>query len=260
MNRKKVILLILLFVLLLALVYAFWATPTVQHVESKRTKKGSIAGSVPAEMHNRVVKLELLDKEPQPFEGIQRDLFGDLFPRPKVVKKTPPPPKPRPVVKPLPVQIEKPTPVEIVRRDLARFTFMGYLRKQERWTMFLSANDEIFLVQEGDRFGRNDQFHAVEITPEQLVVEQATQGRIVVPLVEKQALVPSSFPAESSTRGDVRSSARPSIVPEATGQPSSAARPFRSNPFGGRRTLPAGAPAVHPTTPTTSPNNEVSNE
>ena len=261
MNRKKLLLVVLLVVLLLALVYAYLATPGSQRFATEASKRGSRSGAFSPDTQDRLVKLELLDREPESFKGIQRDLFGELFPRPKVVKPSPPI---RPVVKPprpVPVQVSKPSPVEVVRRDLARFTFMGYLRKQESWTIFLSSNDEIFLVQEGDRFGRNDQFHAVEISPEQLVIDQSTQGRIVIPLVEKQPLVPSSLPS-SPTRTSGSSSPRPSIGPTVPpSMPGGPARPFRSNPFGATRTAPTGAVVPeNPATQTISPSKEVTDE
>ncbi|WP_303722208.1 hypothetical protein [Malonomonas rubra] len=273
MKRKKLLLIILLVVLLLALFYAYFASPGSQRLDTGRRERETRTGALNQDARDKMVKLELLDREPEPYEGVQRDLFGDLFPRPKVV----PPPPPKPVVKrpvPVPVPIIKPSPVEIVRRDLARFTFMGYLRKQDSWTIFLSSNGEIFLVQEGSRFGRNDQFHAVQITPEQLVIEQSTQGRIVIPLVEKQPLVPSSLPsAPSGATGrsapespEFEPAEQPNVPvqPRSPGQPNfpgASARPFRSNQFGGVLNPPAGE--AIPETPTTqlpSSSNEVSNE
>lgn len=261
MNRKKLLLLLLFVVLLLALLYAYLASPGSRRTAAERSTRAPRINSATPETQDRMVKLELLDRETEPFKGIQRDLFGDLFPPPKVVK--PPPPPPKPVVKPpMPVQVKRPSPVEVVRRDLARFTFMGYLRKQESWTIFLSSDNEIFLVQEGDRFGRNDQFHAVEISPEQLVIEQATQGRIVIPLVEKQPLIPSSLPAApdagSGMNASPSSATAPSVSPA---MPGGGSRPFRSNPFGGSRTLPKGAVVPeNPAPQMMSPSKEVTDE
>lgn len=259
MNRQKIALLVLLVMLLLAGLYAYFASPQQRRIGTSDSKP--VAPNVTKRLQagdHRVVKVELLDRESGEFKGVKRDLFGNLFPRPKVNKVPPPvvkPPPPPPVVK-------LPTPVEVVRRDLARFTFMGYLRKQESWTIFLSANNEIYLVQEGDKFGRNDQFHALEITPEQLVIEQATQGRIVIPLVEKQPLVPSAIPSAAASPGASSAPQRPGISPAPVPRtPGGDARSLRSNPFGGARSRPP-LPAVPPTlpTPATSPINEVPNE
>lgn len=260
MNRQKIALLVLLVMLLLAGLYAYFASPQQRRIGASDSKP--VAPNVTKRLQagdHRVVKVELLDRESGEFKGVKRDLFGNLFPRPKVNKVPPPvvkPPPPPPVVK-------LPTPVEVVRRDLARFTFMGYLRKQESWTIFLSANNEIYLVQEGDKFGRNDQFHALEITPEQLVIEQATQGRIVIPLVEKMPLVPSTIPSSSASRsGTVSAPQYPTTSPvPGPRTPGSNVRSLRSNPFGASRAMPP-LPAAPPSlpSPATSPNNEVSNE
>jgi len=265
MNRKKLLLCALLLVLLLALFYAFWASPRQERIaRSGSSSPRTTASPATSKGDDRVVRLDLLEQSGGEFKGIQRDLFGTLYPPPKVVKRPPPPvvvPPPPPVVRP-------PTPVEIVRRELARFTFMGYLRKQERWTIFLSAGSEIFLVQEGDRFGQNNQFHAVEITPQQLVIEQASQGRIVIPLVEKQPLVPSSLPAtltgsRVSEPTPIVTTPAPEAPPAAVPVPApGAARPVRNNPFrsiGSPLSAP-GFPMSGPATETPVNDQEVTNE
>jgi len=263
MNRKKMILIALLGVLALALLYAFWASPEQQRVTTSVAEPPAKKTATSTDnVTKKKVKVELLDKDYGTFKGIQRNLFGDLYPRPKVVKPAPPSPKPV-VVKPPPKPaVKAPTPVEVVRRELARFTFMGYLRKQDSWTIFLSSRDEIFLVKEGDRFGPNNQFHAVEITPEQLVINQATQGRIEIPLVEKQPLVPSSLPAASNNLVPSRSAQRPVFDTSAPQRvPVRNVRPFRSNPFGSNvPNVPPTSPQPTQTPTPTDTSNEVSDE
>ena len=256
MNRKKVVLLGLLVVLIMALIYAFFAMPK----QERAVREASVSQKASRNAHNehQRVKIELLEDQVGEFTGVQRDLFGPLFPPPKVVKRPPPPPV---VIAPPPPVIKPPTPVEIVRRELARFTFMGYLRKQERWTIFLSAGEDIFLVQEGDRFGRNNEFHAVAITPEQLVVEQATQGEIIIPLVEKQPLVPSTFssPSARPARADTD---LPSSVTQPAVAPRTGGRTFNTNPFRatGSPLAPSRPVPVRPVPNGVTTNEEVTDE
>ena len=259
MNRKRLTLLILLVLLLLALGYAYLASPQQERVTTSR--EGGAPSRVESrntERENTVVRTDLLDREIGDFRGVRRDLFGELFPPPKVEKRPPPPP---PVVKTPPPVVKPPPVVEVIRKDLARFTFMGYLRKQEQWTIFLKSNSDIFLVQEGDRFGRNDQFHALEITPEQLVIEQAVQGRITIPLVEKQPLVPSSLPSSAGSRPASSEVFIPEEESSVPAEASNNVRPLRSSPFRGRGSLPSIPSSLQtPETQAAPPDNEVTND
>jgi len=260
MNRKLVVLIALLVVLALALVYAFWTSPVQEQAVTSPSKHRSTA-STPKKVaqDGLTVKLELLENDEEAFHGVKRDLFGPLFPPPRIEKRpvAPPPvvaPPPPPVIKP-------PTPVEIVRRELSKFTFMGYLRKQDKWTIFLSSNGEIFLVQEGDRFGKNNQFHAVEITPEQLVIMQASQGRIVIPLVEQQSLVPSSFPSAAPGRGGEPEPTTVPTSPATSSAPTISPRSLRPSPFrGGGMTVPTPEPPPVLAPPEAATNDEVPND
>lgn len=257
MNRNKVILFILLIVLLLALGYSYLASPRLERVTAVKVPDSKVVSRAQRStgVDDRRVRTDLMEEEPVKFKGIKRNLFGSLYPPPKA-KPAPPPPKPTPPPPPPPPKVVEPPPVvEVIRRELAKFTFMGYLRKQEKWTIFLKSSEDIFLVSEGDRFGGKKEFLAKEITPEQLVIEQASQGEIVIPLVEKQPLVPSSIPSSAPESGESSISSGASTTSPRL--PASTPQPHRAKSF--RRTMPQVQPPSRTPAPV-APNDEVSDE
>ena len=200
MNRQKQILFILLVILALSGVYAYMTTPE----QSQVAVSGSIVGSrndvssgTKAASDNQKVNLELLELGKEKYQGYKRDIFNYYQPKPKpkpaaVVKVVP-----KPVVKPVPVIKSAPVVTLQVRKQLARFTFLGFLIKDDVRTVFLSKREELFLVKKADFFGEDDQFEVVEITEAQLTIkQQGANGLIEIPLVEKEPLIPSFSSAE----------------------------------------------------------------
>jgi hypothetical protein len=203
MSKQKKVLLLLLGVLILSLVYAFWRTPRQKRVTAppaQRTPRQSTpAADAPAAAQSEFrVQLELLERKDKKFPGARRDIFGPLY----TVK--PPAPPPPPVVAPPPPRVEVPVPVmETVRQQLSRFTFLGFLEKDREKTIFLSGDDEIFVVKKGERLGKNKEYLVTELTPERLVLQLRDDPRqITVPLVEQSPLTPTmmrmpSFPSSA---------------------------------------------------------------
>jgi hypothetical protein len=193
MNRQKKILLFLFGLFVLALCYSYWMMPVQQRV-SLEVQSGSAARvqrDTALPQKNRL-RIDLLDKEPTRYKGASRDIFNFAVTRTKPVKK----PLPKPAVTPAPTKPvqPKPTPVlnQVVRQQLARFTFLGSLIKDEVITIFLSRGEDLFLVQEGDRFGDANQFTALTISPDKLSISQAGDSRTIdIVLIEKEPLIPS---------------------------------------------------------------------
>ena len=99
-----------------------------------------------------------------------------------------PPPLP-PVAAP-PPKVEPP-PVaqpETLQSTLARFVFLGYLKKDNRKTIFLSKDKDIILVRKGDKFA--GRYEAKSITDQALTIVATDTGEeIIIPLLENQPLV-----------------------------------------------------------------------
>lgn len=218
MNRQKVLLTILAGLFVLALGYAFWATPRqakISNGDARQAAATAPAGGSPAaaETEEMRVRLELLTRENETTPDYKRNIFHFRLPAPKPL---PPPPPPPPAL-PRGPSLE----AEEVQRELARFTFLGFLLKDGVRTIFLSANEEIFVVKQGDRFGQNNRFRVTDLTPEKLTIQQNGDPRpIVVSLVEQAPLVEApgyspiqSVPIQSVPSRSVPSRRRGSLLP-----------------------------------------------
>jgi len=189
MKKQKLLLVILVGIFVLVVAYAFWATPRQQRISGSTqqrpatvSQKPSVKtpGTAPAEETR--VHLELLTRKNGTAPDFKRNIFRFWQPPPPPLPPPPPPP-PEPVIE---------TPVtEEVQRELARFTFLGFLLKDGVKKIFLSANEEIFVVKKGDRFGKDNRFLVTELTPQLLTISQNDDARaITVPLVEQTPLTP----------------------------------------------------------------------
>jgi hypothetical protein len=208
MNRKIQVLCVLLVVLAGSLVYSFLHSPKEQRVTVLKNPPGGAATATrkiaPAPAGNvgddTGVHLALLDRELPRFSGFRRNIFSPIFreelklppfkplplplpPRPVVA--LPPPPQP-----PQPVQVP-PTPEQAAAQadavELAKFTFLGFLKKDGAKTVFLSSNNEIFLAKKGSNLGQK--YLVSDLTDDSLTIKSIVGGReLVIPLVENRAL------------------------------------------------------------------------
>lgn len=194
MNRKRLVLAALLALLVLSIAYAFWAMPRQEQAPPRAAPprpaaKTAAPGKVVQPAADRL-HLGLLTQTPQAFSGAKRDIFRfrggwpvpvaiPVVSAPSVVEVPPPPPPP--------------TAEQILQQQVGRFTFLGFLQKGAARTVFLSSGGEVFLVKAGDRFGKQQELLAREITATELVVG-APEGMatVRVKLVEKQPLKPGS--------------------------------------------------------------------
>lgn len=199
MNRKRLTLLILLIVLVLSVGYSYLKTPQLKTVEKLKFAPGA-AASVPkteAGTKGDRLRLDLLKKENATFAGYRKNIFRPIFresaPRgaallPKQVKLIPPPPPPAP---PHPVIVEAaPLPSQAeIPKIMARFTFLGFLQKDGRKTIFLSKDKDIFVVKQGDRLAGS--FTVSSINDDAITIHVQDDGsEIVIPLVENKPLTP----------------------------------------------------------------------
>jgi len=192
MNRQKLILSVLLVVFLLAAVSAYLRMPR-QKTAEKRTP--GLRTAVPAgksvQVDDKKLHLEILDRECSRFSGYRRNIFQPIFydeakvaAMKKIVKPPPPPPPPPPpVVPPPPVETE----ADRLKKELAQFSFLGFLKKGRNTTVFLSLRNELFLVKKGDNFAAY--FTVADISDEDVTIRlKSGEGERVIPLTEAGAL------------------------------------------------------------------------
>jgi hypothetical protein len=87
----------------------------------------------------------------------------------------------------MPVQPVVVVSTEPPKRELARFTFLGFLKKDNRRTIFLARDKDIILVKKGDTFA--GRYQAASITEQALTIQVTDTGEeIVIPLIDNQSL------------------------------------------------------------------------
>lgn len=191
MNRQKLLLFCLLILLALAMVWGYVRMPRQKRVAVlKYAPGGHVQPPPPGDGGRRganSLRLDLLDRQQADFSGYRRNLFKPVFVDPvKAARLKQVAIKPRPPQRPLPPPVEVPP-----RRELARFTFLGFLQKDNRKTVFLSRDGEIILVRKGDTFA--GRYQASSVTDQALTIKVSDTGEeIVIPLVEFASLFPAS--------------------------------------------------------------------
>lgn len=206
MNRQKLALFILLIVLVLAVIWSFMSVPRQKTVSTLKYAPGQkqVATVPPSATpaakpisapavsgDERVVRLDLLEQGKSGFKGYRRNIFKPIFTdeiklmKLKAVAIKPPPIPPVAVAPP---KVEPPViQPETLQSTLARFIFLGYLKKDNRKTIFLSKDKDIILVRKGDKFA--GRYEARSITDQALTIVADSGEEIVIPLLENQPLV-----------------------------------------------------------------------
>ena len=147
MNRKRVILAVLLGVLALCMVYAYLTLPRLEKAPPRNTSprvQRSVKATETPESKSAQERIDFafLTAEPQEFSRAKRDIFRFGGRRP--VMKTPvtaPVLDTPPVVESEPVQ---PVAVDVVAKALSQFTFLGFLEKAGEKTVFLVITGRAF--------------------------------------------------------------------------------------------------------------------
>jgi len=210
MNRQKLTLFILLIVLVLAVVWSFMSVPrqktvkTLKYAPGQKQAAVTTAAATPAVTaaaqtpapaaagDERTLRLDLLEREQSGFKGYRRNIFKPIFMddlrlmKQKALAFKPPP---LPPVAVLPPKVEPPiAQPETLKSTLARFVFLGYLKKDNRKTIFLSKDKDIILVRKGDKFA--GRYEAKSVTDQALTIVATDSGEeIIIPLLENQPLV-----------------------------------------------------------------------
>jgi hypothetical protein len=202
MNRKKLVLCLLLIALAGSLVYSVLRSPKQQRVATLKYRPGAAAPAArksaprPAAVgaDDQSVHLAALDQQLPRFSGYRRNIFSPIF-REEV--KLPPfkplPLPPKPVALPAPPSMPPPPPPppptaeELAASEMAKFTFLGFLKKDGARTVFLSSNNEIFLAKKGSFL--SPKYQVSDLTDDAITIKSVAGGReLVIPLVENRAL------------------------------------------------------------------------
>jgi len=204
MNRKKLALFVLLIILVLAVVWSYISfprqktvsalkqTPGKQATKARPTSTPVSASRPAASVDDRMLRLDLLDQVSTVFKGYRKNIFKPIFVDEfKLMKQKALALKPV-LMPPVAVQVQKPVSAAAAQPEtpqivLAKFTFLGFLKKDNRKTIFLSKDKDIILVRKGDKFA--GKYEATSITDQALTILVTDTGeQIVIPLLENRAL------------------------------------------------------------------------
>lgn len=200
MNRQRLILAVMLTLFFCSLVISYLRMPRQKRVE-KLTYVSGMRIPVVKPAQNRAgdenrIHLEMLDRNRSRTVTVKRNMFRNLFVQEAkksiIPLPSPPPPPIRKVVPETPaVEVVTPPPVIAeptpLQRDMARFTFLGFMKKDNRKTIFLSNDKEIFLVKKGDKIA--GKYDVTSLTEEALTISSLQDGgEIIIPLVENRPL------------------------------------------------------------------------
>ncbi len=190
MNKQKLLLSVLLTVLALSVVYSIWKMPRQKTAPTLTYTTGTAAKAKkvppPAFPSDTRVRLDLLNRETGTFSGFRKNIFGTFVQekKEKIPKRRAKIAKPAPL--PPPAPIPEPPSVKI-QREMAQFNFLGFLKKGDRRTIFLSSSNEIFLVKKGDMIA--GKYLVANITDEMLAVRSMENGiEVIIPLMENRPL------------------------------------------------------------------------
>jgi hypothetical protein len=204
MNRQKLLLSILLVSFVISVVYGYLRMPrqkTVDKTGPALVRKTSEKTPVANKPEDKKLHLEMLDRTPPRIAGFRRNIFRPIFHEDLKALNLPPPPLPpkflpKPPTTPpstapqttttAPPAVPEPPPYV---RDMAAFKFLGFVKKDNRKTIFLAKSNDIFLVRNGDII--SDKYEVTNISDEALTINVVAEGReIIIPLEENKALVP----------------------------------------------------------------------
>lgn len=200
MNRKRLILFILTICFIVAAGWSYISVPRQKSVSILTYSPGNktiapVDKGVTNILENvdegRVLNLALLDQEPSPFKGYRRNIFKPVFAdETKIAKQKL---TRMPVAQALPqkstvvVTAPQTSPAQPETAPLARFVFMGFLKKDAQKTIFLGNDSDIILVKKGDKIA--GRYEAASITDQALtLIVSDTGDEIVIPLIENQPL------------------------------------------------------------------------
>ena len=194
MNRQKLLLFLVLILLIIAVGYAYFRTPRQKAVtQLKFASGGAPSDRTPREAapkpDEKKLHLELLDRNAATFSGFKRNIFW-LPPLKSTIRIPPPPPPPPPPPSPPPPPPPAAVPDEasVAKAEMAKFTFLGFLQKDARKTIFLSKDNEIILVKKGDRIA--GRYEVANITDDVLTINSIPDGgQIAIPLLENMPLL-----------------------------------------------------------------------
>lgn len=188
MNRRTLLITVLVPLLGISATVGYLQMPRQKTVEALKYSSGMVSPSPNRQQQQAAemfrVHLELLDSEVPESSGVKRNLFNQPGGSESehtgsgTVSNSKLPPTP-PVVPPPP----PPTPLEIMKRTVSAYRFVGITIIDGARTAFFSKGDETFPVRAGGRMA--GRYEVVSLTDTSLTVRTSDTGELLnLPLLD----------------------------------------------------------------------------
>lgn len=162
------------------------------------------------------LRRDLLEVKPQPYSGVRRNLFASsYFVEPNenisitLPEVLPDPPAPEVVIPVAPPPPPPPTAQEIARQELSKYKFVGFFKKGDKQTIFLSSAGDILLLRKGDYISRDHKYLVTNITDTTLMLHKDGAGDFSIKLNEQESLSAVSLPSATMAPAQRRISPAP---------------------------------------------------
>lgn len=214
-----------------SLIYAYLQMPRQERVstgddkitqrpQTKKQQRGQKSAKSGSEGGYPRLRSDLLERKSQPYPGVRRDLFSAAFVlsqregETEIFLEAPPEVITPPVVVAPPPAPPPPSAQEIAQQELGRYKFVGFFKKGEKRTIFLSTNGEVFLVRKGEYLGRDRKYYVVNITDTTLELHKVDAGDFTIKLTDQESL--SAVPLRSPVIPErpIQESEQKSYLPE----------------------------------------------
>ncbi|PLX92218.1 MAG: hypothetical protein C0621_09885 [Desulfuromonas sp.] len=186
MIRSPRLLLILSIVFVAAMIYAYMSYPRQQRVTVSSQRVALVTQTPQTLDSEKTVESQELDltrlaRKASSSTKAKRDLFSYRLPAPVVKDALPPSLEPvselQPETKPVPVVSPPPPPAASVRS--VQIVFLGFLEKEGGRHVFLSADNDLFVVRPGEEFGHDRELTLISMSPQSLVISQKGRDKTI---------------------------------------------------------------------------------
>jgi hypothetical protein len=199
MNRRRLLLAVLLLVLAASAIWSYFSYPRQKTVAKLKFVPGTRAvadrhgkSQTPAadrQAEPRMLRVDLLENVP-PYTQYRRNIFSPLFVDEETfMQRQAAAAAAAAARKALPPAVPgKPAPMPTgIQNELSAFKFHGFLQKDGRKTVFLAKGRDITPLKEGSTFA--GRFVATSITDQVLILKVTGTGEeIIIPLIENEPL------------------------------------------------------------------------
>lgn len=190
----------LLPILIISLIYGYLKTPQQKQVvtvndnkvkeklNTNKKQQGVKVNTIGNDGFPRL-RTDLLERESKSYPGVHKNLFSAVGGSGQIEVQEEVLPEPLPEeITPVYVPPPPPSPQEVAAKELALYKFVGFFKKGDKKTVFLSTAGEVSLVHIGDHLGRGREYYVKNITDSKMELHKKGVGDFSIKLIDQEAL------------------------------------------------------------------------